>query len=92
MKITDSMLECVRVRVYCVFTHAQVIIHLIATDLFSGVKHQIRCHMAFALNTPILGDHKYSHFSKLAPQVINAFCQTLSLHGTVRTLPLATVF
>ncbi|ESN96051.1 hypothetical protein HELRODRAFT_107293 [Helobdella robusta] len=34
----------------------------------SGVKHQIRCHMAFALNTPILGDPKYSHFSKIAPQ------------------------
>ncbi len=34
----------------------------------TGVKHQIRCHMAFALNTPILGDHKYSHLSKLAPQ------------------------
>jgi len=34
-----------------------------------GVKHQIRCHLAFGLNTPILGDHKYSHFSKIAPQV-----------------------
>ena len=34
----------------------------------TGVKHQIRCHLAFALNTPILGDHKYSHFTKMAPQ------------------------
>ena len=34
-----------------------------------GVKHQIRCHLAFGLNTPILGDHKYSHYSKIAPQV-----------------------
>ncbi|KAK2166706.1 hypothetical protein NP493_1293g01033 [Ridgeia piscesae] len=34
----------------------------------SGVKHQIRCHLAFGLNTPILGDHKYSHYSKIAPQ------------------------
>ena len=34
----------------------------------TGVKHQIRCHMAFGLNTPILGDHKYSHPSRLAPQ------------------------
>lgn len=25
--------------------------------------------MAFALGCPILGDHKYSHWTKLAPQV-----------------------
>lgn len=35
----------------------------------TGVKHQMRVHMAFALTCPILGDHKYSHWSKLAPQV-----------------------
>lgn len=35
----------------------------------AGVKHQMRVHMAFALTCPILGDHKYSHWSKLAPQV-----------------------
>ena len=40
--------------------------------LCAGVKHQIRCHLAFGLNTPILGDHKYSHYSKLAPQVLAA--------------------
>ncbi|KAM6927224.1 pseudouridylate synthase RPUSD4, mitochondrial [Xenentodon cancila] len=34
----------------------------------TGVKHQLRVHMAFALGCPILGDHKYSHWSKLAPQ------------------------
>ena len=34
----------------------------------TGVKHQIRCHMALGLNTPILGDHKYSHPSRIAPQ------------------------
>ena len=38
-----------------------------------GVKHQIRCHLAFGLNTPILGDHKYSHYSKIAPQVLYDF-------------------
>ena len=36
---------------------------------FSGVKHQIRTHLAHGLATPILGDHKYSHYAKLAPQV-----------------------
>jgi hypothetical protein len=41
----------------------------ICLSVLPGVKHQIRCHLAFGLNTPILGDHKYSHFSKIAPQV-----------------------
>ncbi|VDQ12605.1 unnamed protein product [Trichobilharzia regenti] len=35
---------------------------------FQGVKHQIRAHLAFGLQTPILGDHKYSHAEYLAPQ------------------------
>lgn len=37
--------------------------------LSAGAKHQMRVHMAFALSCSILGDHKYSHWSKLAPQV-----------------------
>ncbi|XP_064612439.1 uncharacterized protein LOC135476369 [Liolophura sinensis] len=41
---------------------------LVECQPFTGVKHQLRVHMAHALNTPILGDHKYSHFNKLAPQ------------------------
>lgn len=35
----------------------------------TGEKHQMRVHMALALTCPILGDHKYSHSNKLAPQV-----------------------
>ncbi|XP_048368983.1 pseudouridylate synthase RPUSD4, mitochondrial [Sphaerodactylus townsendi] len=35
----------------------------------TGVKHQLRVHLAYGLGCPILGDHKYSHWSKLAPQV-----------------------
>ncbi|GAB6033537.1 hypothetical protein CHUAL_013411 [Chamberlinius hualienensis] len=34
----------------------------------TGVKHQLRVHLASALGCPILGDHKYSHFLKLVPQ------------------------
>ncbi|NXE16932.1 RUSD4 synthase, partial [Lophotis ruficrista] len=34
----------------------------------TGVKHQLRVHLAYGLGCPILGDHKYSHWSKLAPQ------------------------
>lgn len=36
----------------------------------TGFQHQIRAHLAFGLGCPILGDHKYSHHVKLAPQVI----------------------
>lgn len=41
---------------------------LLELEPFTGVKHQVRVHMALALTCPILGDHKYSHWSKLAPQ------------------------
>ncbi|KAH9515031.1 Mitochondrial RNA pseudouridine synthase rpusd4 [Bulinus truncatus] len=34
----------------------------------NSVKHQLRVHLASGLNTPILGDHKYSHFTDLRPQ------------------------
>lgn len=34
----------------------------------TGTKHQIRVHMGMGLGCPILGDHKYSHRDKLAPQ------------------------
>ncbi|XP_061544502.1 pseudouridylate synthase RPUSD4, mitochondrial-like isoform X2 [Phycodurus eques] len=41
---------------------------LVELEPLTGVKHQMRVHMAFALACLILGDHKYSHWSKLAPQ------------------------
>lgn len=41
---------------------------LVELQPFTGVKHQMRVHMALALTCPILGDHKYSSWSKLAPQ------------------------
>ncbi|VDK34336.1 unnamed protein product [Taenia asiatica] len=34
----------------------------------AGIRHQIRAHLSAALETPILGDHKYAHFGYLAPQ------------------------
>ncbi|XP_071529595.1 uncharacterized protein [Panulirus ornatus] len=34
----------------------------------TGVKHQLRVHLGFGLSCPVLGDHKYSHLRKLAPQ------------------------
>lgn len=55
----------------------------------SGVKHQIRCHMAYALNTPIIGDHKYDHLMKIAPQDLpGPLLKKLHLRQQkVRTLP-----
>ncbi|NXA69671.1 RUSD4 synthase, partial [Mohoua ochrocephala] len=41
---------------------------LLELQPITGVKHQIRVHLAYGLGCPILGDHKYSHWSKLAPQ------------------------
>ncbi|XP_072308399.1 pseudouridylate synthase RPUSD4, mitochondrial-like [Eucyclogobius newberryi] len=41
---------------------------LVELEPLTDVKHQLRVHMAFALSCPILGDHKYSHWNKLAPQ------------------------
>jgi len=38
----------------------------------TGVKHQIRVHLGFGLNTPILGDHKYSHIREVGkPQRVH---------------------
>lgn len=56
----------------------------------TGVKHQIRCHLGFAMNTPILGDHKYSHLDRVAPQTLTApLLRLLHLRPQkVRTLPL----
>ncbi|XP_074527583.1 pseudouridylate synthase RPUSD4, mitochondrial [Halichoeres trimaculatus] len=41
---------------------------LVELQPLTGAKHQMRVHMAYALTCPFLGDHKYSHWSKLAPQ------------------------
>ncbi|GFS02282.1 RNA pseudouridylate synthase domain-containing protein 4 [Elysia marginata] len=69
------------------------------TPLTTGVKHQLRVHLAHALNTPILGDHKYSHLAKLAPQKLDpdtlarlkirqAKVRHLSLHLHLRSVVL----
>ncbi|XP_026852227.2 mitochondrial RNA pseudouridine synthase rpusd4 isoform X2 [Electrophorus electricus] len=41
---------------------------LVELQPLTGVKHQLRVHMALGLACPLLGDHKYSHWNKLAPQ------------------------
>uniref|UniRef100_A0A673NAE9 Pseudouridylate synthase RPUSD4, mitochondrial n=1 Tax=Sinocyclocheilus rhinocerous TaxID=307959 RepID=A0A673NAE9_9TELE len=41
---------------------------LVELQPVTGVKNQLRVHMALALTCTILGDHKYAHWNKLAPQ------------------------
>ncbi|XP_069591367.1 pseudouridylate synthase RPUSD4, mitochondrial [Ranitomeya imitator] len=68
----------------------------------TGVRHQLRAHLALALNCPVLGDHKYSHWGRLAPQklpqpLLRALALTppqtrsllLHLHAAQITLPLS---
>lgn len=43
-------------------------ISLLEVQPHTGFKHQIRAHLAYGLNTPIIGDHKYSHTDALKPQ------------------------
>ncbi|KAL4630689.1 RNA pseudouridylate synthase domain-containing protein 4-like isoform X2 [Arapaima gigas] len=56
----------------------------------TGVKHQIRVHLANGLGCPILGDHKYAHWSKLAPQKLpESVLKRLALEQSkARYLPL----
>ncbi|XP_006874644.1 PREDICTED: RNA pseudouridylate synthase domain-containing protein 4 [Chrysochloris asiatica] len=41
---------------------------LVELQPITGVKHQLRVHLSFGLDCPILGDHKYSDWNRLAPQ------------------------
>ncbi|XP_029287153.1 pseudouridylate synthase RPUSD4, mitochondrial [Cottoperca gobio] len=63
---------------------------LVELQPFTEVKHQMRVHMALALTCPILGDHKYSHWEKLAPQKLPERIRTrLGLEQSkIRYLPL----
>lgn len=47
----------------------RLFLHVCFLVSLTGAKHQMRVHMALALTCPILGDHKYSNWSKLVPQV-----------------------
>ncbi|XP_007431100.1 mitochondrial RNA pseudouridine synthase RPUSD4 [Python bivittatus] len=44
---------------------------LLELEPVTGVKHQLRVHVAYGLGCPVLGDHKYSHWNKLAPQKLS---------------------
>ncbi|XP_075034809.1 pseudouridylate synthase RPUSD4, mitochondrial [Mixophyes fleayi] len=77
-------------------------VSLVELQPLTGVKHQLRAHLALALNCPILGDHKYSNWARLVPQklppvVLRALGITspqarsllMHLHAAQITLPLS---
>ncbi|XP_052044687.1 pseudouridylate synthase RPUSD4, mitochondrial isoform X2 [Apodemus sylvaticus] len=45
---------------------------LVELQPVTGIKHQLRVHLSFGLDCPILGDHKYSDWNRLAPQKLSA--------------------
>ncbi|GAB1294022.1 Mitochondrial RNA pseudouridine synthase Rpusd4 [Apodemus speciosus] len=45
---------------------------LVELQPVTGIKHQLRVHLSFGLDCPILGDHKYSDWNRLAPQKLPA--------------------
>ncbi|GFO21447.1 RNA pseudouridylate synthase domain-containing protein 4 [Plakobranchus ocellatus] len=84
---------------YKVLDRTNSVALLECTPHTNGVKHQLRVHLAYGINTPILGDHKYSHFSRLAPQKLDpsslallkirqAKVRHLALHLHLRTVVL----
>ncbi|KAL2807540.1 mitochondrial RNA pseudouridine synthase RPUSD4 isoform c, partial [Daubentonia madagascariensis] len=55
----------------------------------TGIKHQLRVHLSFGLDCPILGDHKYSDWNKLAPQLSVGTLKKLGLkQSKARHIPL----
>uniref|UniRef100_A0A0D9S4H4 Pseudouridylate synthase RPUSD4, mitochondrial n=1 Tax=Chlorocebus sabaeus TaxID=60711 RepID=A0A0D9S4H4_CHLSB len=44
---------------------------LVELQPITGIKHQLRVHLSFGLDCPILGDHKYSDWNRLAPQKLS---------------------
>ena len=63
---------------------------LVELELVTGKKHQARVHCAEALGCAILGDHKYHHANKIAPQTVPPeILQALNIkQPMVRHLPL----
>ncbi|KAK2496692.1 hypothetical protein MC885_016083 [Smutsia gigantea] len=45
---------------------------LLELQPITGIKHQLRVHLSFGLDCPVLGDHKYSAWNRLAPQKLSA--------------------
>ncbi|XP_031198945.1 mitochondrial RNA pseudouridine synthase RPUSD4 [Mastomys coucha] len=63
---------------------------LVELQPVTGIKHQLRVHLSFGLDCPVLGDHKYSDWNRLAPQKLSAgILKKLGLQQTkARYIPL----
>ncbi|KAF3823717.1 hypothetical protein GH733_007185 [Mirounga leonina] len=63
---------------------------LVELQPITGIKHQLRVHLSFGLDCPILGDHKYSNWTQLAPQKLSlGTLKKLGLHqAKARHIPL----
>lgn len=63
---------------------------LVQLEPETGARHQIRVHLSEAIQCPILGDHKYSHQDKYAPQKLpDDLLRNLNLSPTkTRTIPM----
>ncbi|XP_063725354.1 pseudouridylate synthase RPUSD4, mitochondrial-like isoform X1 [Symsagittifera roscoffensis] len=63
---------------------------LLELNLLTGKKHQARVHCSEGLGCPILGDHKFHHMDKIAPQKLPAeMLRAFNIKQThVRHLPL----
>ncbi|KAG8949352.1 hypothetical protein FRC03_000370, partial [Tulasnella sp. 419] len=58
-------------------------ISLLRLDLKTGLKHQIRVHLASFLKCPILGDHRYATDEQKKHRLIRQFSQPrLMLHAS----------
>ncbi|XP_025212464.1 mitochondrial RNA pseudouridine synthase RPUSD4 isoform X2 [Theropithecus gelada] len=62
---------------------------LVELQPITGIKHQLRVHLSFGLDCPILGDHKYSDWNRLAPQLSVGTLKKLGLEQSkARYIPL----
>ncbi|KAM4828005.1 pseudouridylate synthase RPUSD4, mitochondrial [Thomomys bottae] len=71
VKVPSSRNAHIAVTQYQVFS-STLSSALVELQPITGIKHQLRVHLSFGLDCPILGDHKYSDWNRLAPQKLSA--------------------
>ncbi|CAL8099518.1 unnamed protein product [Orchesella dallaii] len=71
--IKPTTRECVEAVTHFKVLHSIKEAAFLEVEPETGVKHQIRVHLGMGLGCPVIGDHKYSHRDKLAPQRLHPF-------------------
>lgn len=85
----DNKAALVQCHTYTGALHISLAIATLHT-LCSGVRHQVRAHLAYALQSPILGDHKHASMWHFRPQLLHTNTQR-ALHinkAKARHLPM----